>query len=107
MTANIRKMEPIETRIRKYTQKQKFDIVKEAQDMKDFVTVAKKYNVDHTTVYKWRQAINKQPEKFLARKKDVKRDREVHGLKNEIDELKDVIVGQAKEIELLKKERRS
>ena len=90
-------------RKRYYSQKDKYQIVQEAIEKKDMLGVAEKYHIHRATLYLWKKQIEYDPDSFLSKPADYKRHRELVALQKEIRDLKEVIVMQAEEINLLKK----
>lgn len=92
---------------RRYSPQQKYQIVKMWREgAKDANKIAEEYNIHLTTLYYWAKQIEAGAEHFLNKKRDQKVDRQVKTLNTEIDNLKEVIVTQALELTLLKKEQR-
>lgn len=88
----------------RYTPQQKFDMVKEAEEAKDYHLTAKKHNVHPSSLYEWRNQIDNDPEGFLNKPEAVKQTKQYTQLKKENDELKECIVALSVELSIIKKQ---
>ena len=92
----------INNRLRKYRAQDKYNIIMEAEDLKDYISISKKYNLDVSTLYKWKKQITTDEYEFKRKDYTRKENQEIDRLKLEIERLKETIVTLANEITSLR-----
>lgn len=101
MVAELKK---IESR-RIWTIDQKIEILEELKKVGSVKKICDKYDLHPTTIGRWKRQAEAGNKHFLG-PKNPKFNQKIKNLESEIEKLRDVIVSQAHEINLLKKNRK-